>query len=849
MAMDAVVTTLRTVSLFADLPREVLARLVSEFDELEVPASQTVFLQGDPGDALYVIVSGAVEVRGERDGQAERVAVLGPGDCLGEMALVTGDPRSATVVALSPTRLLRLDKERFRVLSERHPVFLRELARVLCRRVARTSEDVAYARRAYTTVFDAVLAGCTPPARRLLEILAVADGADARVLTATLGETGPRLAAELAARHPALIVQDASGGYQLHDEFRAHVERRLGDATDANGAHALHEALATAHGDQEAWGDAARHWLTARRWNEAAHAIRQALASSSPPADSELESWLNRLPEEVLLQAELGPAKASLLVRTGRADAAGVLLERAFSGHGLNSGARDRLVRSLGTLYAQQGRPAGEPSGRGRSSKSGSTPRGRGLGMALTSAVAAWRSVGLLLTVAVTCLVLWLPPAGLEPRATRFLAVLAGGTVLWAWGSFPDYVVALGMGIAWVLFRVAPTATAFGGFASSTWFLMLGVLGLAAALGRSGLLYRITIIAVGRFPPTFLGQTTALVTAGIVSTVLIPSAQARVTFMGPVVLGLADTLKYPPRSRGSAGLALAAFTGFCLATVVFLTGTPTCLLAWRVLPEATRVQVSWLTWLQAVLVLEAVSLGAALAWIVWRLRPAEPPAVRASLLRAQLDMLGPPSRDEWITALVALAVLIGWITQPWHGIDPAWLTLAGLCFLLAVGVLDRTALQGQVDWSFLLFMGMAFSLADLAAHVGADAWFAMQARALLGEVTSPAAAVTAAVLITVALRFALPWQTAVPLLTVALTPFAQAAGLSPLIMALVALKAGNIFLLPQQSPYYLTLYYGTEERAFSHREARPFAWLYAAAILAGFLLSLSYWRMLGLVTS
>ena len=75
------------------------------------------------------------------------------------MALVTGDPRSATVVALSPTRLLRLDKERFRVLSERHPVFLRELARVLCRRIARTSADVAHARRAYTTVFDAVLAG------------------------------------------------------------------------------------------------------------------------------------------------------------------------------------------------------------------------------------------------------------------------------------------------------------------------------------------------------------------------------------------------------------------------------------------------------------------------------------------------------------------------------------------------------------------------------------------------------------------------------------------------------------------------------------------------------------------
>lgn len=841
--MDAVVTTLRTVSLFADLPREVLARLVSEFDELDVAAGETVFSQGDPGDALYVIVSGAVEVRGERDGRSERVAVLGPGDCLGEMALVTGDPRSATVVTLSATRLLRLDKERFRVLSDRQPVFLRELARVLCRRIVRTSADVAHARRAYTTVFDTILAGVEPPARRLLDVLAVAKRADAGVLIATLGDAGPRLAAEVAAHHPALVLQDERGRYELHPEFRDHVRRRLGDANGADGPQDLHVALATAHGDEGAWAKGARHWLAAGRWDEAAHAIRKALASGTPPTDAELETWLDRLPEDVLLQADLGPAKASLLVRTGRSDVAGALLERAFSGRRLDGDARDRLVRSLGTLYAQRGRPggaAGSPAGRGAAVAPGAAaPR--------TGGSARW-AIGLTLAVAIGAVVLWIPPGGLEPRAVRFLAVLAAGTVLWAWGSFPDYVVALGMGIAWVLLRVAPTATAFGGFATSTWFLMLGVLGLGAALARSGLLYRITLVAVRRFPPTFLGQTGALLTAGIVSTILIPSAQARVTFMGPVVLGLADTLKYPPRGRGSAGLAMAAFTGFCLATTLFLTGTPTCLLAWRVLPEATRAQVTWLAWLQAVLVLEAVSLGAALAWIAWRYRPAGPTPARATLLHAQLQMLGPPSRDERITGLVALAVVAGWIAQPWHGVDPAWLTLAGLCLLLAMQVLDRAALQSQVDWSFLLFMGIAFSLADLAAHVGADAWFAMRARAMLGDITTPAAAVTAAVLITILVRFALPWQTAVPLLTVALTPFVEAAGVSPLIVALVALKAGNVFLLPQQSPTYLTLYYGTEERAFGHRQVRPFAWLYAAAVLAGFLLSLPYWRALGWVT-
>jgi di/tricarboxylate transporter/CRP-like cAMP-binding protein len=845
--MDAVVTTLRTVSLFADLPREVLARLVSEFEELDVAPGQTVFSQGDPGDALYVIVDGAVEIRGAHAGAGERVAVLGPGDCLGEMALVTGDPRSAAAVALSPTRLLRLDKERFRVLSERHPVFLRELARVLCRRIARTSEDVASARRTYTTVFEDVVAASDEPTRRVLEVLALAERADAGMLAATLGEVAPSLAAEVAARHPALVLRDADGAYRLHGEFREHLGRRLAEEGGSDRTADLHVAVATAHVRDGAPADAVRHWLAAGRWSEAARAIRGALASGTPPTDAELEDWLDRLPEGVLLEADLAPAKASLLVRTGRSDAVGGLLERAFSGHRLDSGGRDRLVRSLGALYAQRGRAGGAPSRPAPSRRDGQ-PGGRRSFAVLALGHSAWRYTGLAVALAAAALVLWAPPAGLDPRAVRFLAVLAGGTILWTWGSFPDYVVALGMGIAWVLLRVAPAATAFGGFATSTWFLMLGILGLAAALARSGLLYRITLVAVHRFPPTFTGQVSALVTAGIVSTVLIPSAQARVTFMGPVILGLADTLKYPPRSRGSTGLALAALTGFCLATTLFLTGTPTCLLAWRVLPEATRSEVTWLAWLQAVLVLELVSLGGAVLWISWRCQPRERSLVRATLLQAQLDLLGPPSRDERVTALVALAVLVAWITQPWHGVDPAWLTLGGLCSLLGMQVLDRAALQTQVDWSFLLFMGMAFSLADLTAHVGADAWFAAWARAALGDVTSPAAAVAAAVLITMAVRFAMPWQTAVPLLTVALTPFAQAAGLSPLVMALVALKAGNVFVLPQQSPYYLTLYYGTEERAFGHADARPFAWLYAALVLTGFLLSLPYWRALGLVT-
>ncbi len=119
--MDTVVSTLRTAPLFAELPREVLARLVSQVEEVELPAGHTVFSQREPGDALFVVVSGAVEARDDQGGPTQRVALLGPGDRGGEMARVAGDPRSGTVATLAETRLLRLEKERFRALSERRP--------------------------------------------------------------------------------------------------------------------------------------------------------------------------------------------------------------------------------------------------------------------------------------------------------------------------------------------------------------------------------------------------------------------------------------------------------------------------------------------------------------------------------------------------------------------------------------------------------------------------------------------------------------------------------------------------------------------------------------------------------
>jgi anion transporter len=884
--MESLVSSLRTLPLFAGLPREVLARLVGELEEVAVPAGVTLFARGEPGDAMYIVITGTLEVRFSEEGWEERLRVVGPGEWFGEMALLTGDPRSATAVALSGSRLWRLDKNRFLSLSEQQPTLLREVTRVLCRRLAQTFEDVSRARHAYAEAFESAMAACDLQDRQLLFRVAVAERPALAVFETLLGSASVRDRLEsLARRHPMLLQAEDGGTYAIHPQFREYLLEVFQRETETGEIARLHLDLAKIYEARGEWREAVSHRLGAQDWPAAIRLLREVIASPDRPADEDMAPCLGRLPEAILLaEPDLVRMMADLLTRGGKGEAALALYRRAIATAPEAGAVRERLVRDLAEEYVVQGKVeqalealrdvaaddsdeaaasaalhatvAARHLAAGRGSEAFAWARSaRALSRGLREAMASplrrlrlfqgWK--GLAIALCVGSLVMAAPPASLSPPAAGLLATLVAAGVLWVGAGPPDFVVALGMGVAWVLLGVAPARDAFAGFANSTWFLILGILALGGALGRSGLLYRITLLILRRLPPTYTGQVLALGLSGALSTLLVPSVQGRVALVGPILAGLADGLGHPARSRGSAGLAFAALLGFSLMTTLFLTGTATCLLAWGMLPEATRMEITWGRWFFGVLPLEILTFLGTAGWIVWRYRPEEVRPSRPGIVDAQLEALGRPSRQEWTTAALGAALLIGWLTQGLHGVDPAWIAVAGLCVLLGAGILDRQALRTEVDWPFLLFMGMVFSLADLTGKVGADVWFGrVVSRILGGAAANPVAALCAAVLITVGVRFLLPWQTAVPLLTVALTPFALGAGLSPWIAALIALKAGNIFLLPYQSPYYLTLYYGTEERAFTHAQARPFAWAYLAVVLAAFLLSLPYWRLLGL---
>jgi ATP-binding cassette, subfamily B, bacterial len=117
---------LRVIPLLADLDDRLIAALARQMTIERFPTGEAIVRQGDYGDSIYFIASGGVEVL-VHDGERERrVGELGEGDYFGEMALLTGQPRSATVQTITPTEVFGLTQAAFAALLEREPA-LRDL--------------------------------------------------------------------------------------------------------------------------------------------------------------------------------------------------------------------------------------------------------------------------------------------------------------------------------------------------------------------------------------------------------------------------------------------------------------------------------------------------------------------------------------------------------------------------------------------------------------------------------------------------------------------------------------------------------------------------------------------------
>jgi small-conductance mechanosensitive channel/CRP-like cAMP-binding protein len=129
------VTALRRVELFDPLTEEEQRALAGRLRVAPFVRGEAMTRQGAKAHWLYLITKGEVEVRVSADGNiSERLATLGTGDFFGEMGMMTGEPRTATVIALSDIECYRLDKEAFHDILQSRPEITENISEILARR-------------------------------------------------------------------------------------------------------------------------------------------------------------------------------------------------------------------------------------------------------------------------------------------------------------------------------------------------------------------------------------------------------------------------------------------------------------------------------------------------------------------------------------------------------------------------------------------------------------------------------------------------------------------------------------------------------------------------------------------
>jgi len=457
------------------------------------------------------------------------------------------------------------------------------------------------------------------------------------------------------------------------------------------------------------------------------------------------------------------------------------------------------------------------------------------------------RALGAVAAVALP-LLLWNvpPPSGLEPAGWRVVLLLLGAAIAWLAEPVPDFAVALGLAAAWGASGLVTLPIAFSGFASSSWLLALGALALAAAMARTGLLFRTALLLLRVFPATATGQLFALLFGGVLITPLVPLSVARVAAIMPVASEIGQSLGYAPRSNGSARLAFAGLIGYWYFSSIFLTGLATNFFVVQLLSPAERARFSWLGWLGAAAPVGVLCLiGAAVALLVL-FRP-ERAAVRIQdATRRQQRLLGPLSRGERIAIVAAGLLLAGLIAQPILNIEPAWLAILALVVVTA-GALDRERFRAGIDWGFLMLFGALLGSGNVMQATHVDKWVAAGLVERTSALGDPGLVLIAIAAATILLRFVLPSRPTMLLLALAVVPAAPQLGISPWLAGVTVLLAANIWILPYQGLEYLIAREATGGEAFDDRQGTRMGAALTLVRFAAIALSVPAWKLMGLL--
>ncbi|MBI4488105.1 MAG: anion permease [Deltaproteobacteria bacterium] len=888
--MTDLADTIRNIPLFSGLPREDIAKVLGKLEEKSFASGTTIFCQGDKGDSFYFIQSGAVQVVLEgAGGRSESIAVLGPQDWFGEMALLSGEPRSATIITVKDSTVWRLSRESWDELIDKHPTWLLHFCATLSKRLSRAEQQYSKGRDAFITLAEEFYNSRPPKEQQFFPRLSLLVTIDPKTLDLLLQtEEAQGFLANLEKSQFPLIRPLEGGRYELHGYFRDFLEEKLIALEGREKKRLLHAQLATQYERLKTWDQAIHHSIETQDWPGAARLLvdhKEELLNGSAPF---LKSALERIPPDYFFSdLRLVHIKADTLAHLGDFAGAARTYKEVLSQRGSGILGAEAVLRyqKMADILAQKKdytqvlnclRSALNLIGQETATAAGDigelywerekTDQALPLPKVVPEQASLWSNLiaffsrfyqesplgrwmgGILGLLVWGYLWFWTPDIGLEPAATKQVALLCLALIYWILWVVPEHGTALILALGLILTGLGSPETVLSGFASTTWFMSLGVLGLGAAITGSGLFYRLSLQLVRFFPLTYYWQTVALAFMGVVITALIPQKSARATIISQMILNLSESLGYKTPSKASTGLFAATFLGLGQLNFLYLTGATATLLAWGLLPADVRAQFTWGYWFLAAFPPTLVVIAAVLLSINFLYQPESQARVSYKMVHNQLQILGPLSREEWITLAMLCFTVSGWLTFSYHGIHGAWISLIGLCVLINTGVLGWGMLKKGIDWEFLIYLGATLSIPSLLTNARVDEWLARGFSPLvLPFVNSPAISFIIIALIAMVLKLVFTTRLTVITLSVALVPLSTSMGISPWIMTMIILVGAEAWFFRFQVDWHTLAYATTEGKGFSYplmcRVNPFFALAYILALLAG----IPYWRYLGLI--
>ncbi|MDP2858442.1 MAG: anion permease [Bacillota bacterium] len=442
------------------------------------------------------------------------------------------------------------------------------------------------------------------------------------------------------------------------------------------------------------------------------------------------------------------------------------------------------------------------------------------------------------------------PPSGLDAKGMAALAIVFWAVFNWVLGVFDDYIVGLMMTLACVIAGVLTFGKAFEVYSTSTWWLLVGVIGIGVAVERSGLLARLALRTLLALPNNFAGQCTGLVISGMALAPALAAVTGKAAIAARFVSGMKKSLALEDYGKYSTGLFMSMFVGFVLASPLYMTASVGAFVIYGLLPEQYRSGITWTYWLLASIPAIVPLIAIMLAFILRRYNPGPDAIVSSRKLEEELRALGSPSRNEIVTGVVLVLILVAWVTEPLHHVANAVPALAGLLALVMTGVLDRKAFD-ELPLSMLLFLGAILNIGTVLSETRVDVWIGGTLSPLLaGATASPFIFLPVIALLTVILRFVIvSYSALIGVLMVSLMPLATKAGVHPWVLGTVLHVAGQcVFFMPYQNAVYVVAHQASGGRMATWSEARVVSLVSLVAAVIGLLVATPVWLKMGLIT-